>query len=153
MWFRRSAHSGREVFVLPSSLLPFGYERIEKETRAPDQWMAIKKALGGSRAETEEVVCRPVLVDRVIRARFAFDQTIHAAEHQKARLARDAFLAGSTPTGTNLLRISRRGEAPAGTDEMLARARADVTGPKVLPPVPRQNPIGCPNGGVRASAG
>jgi hypothetical protein len=117
-----------------AELLSAEYERIEKETRAPDQWEAIKKALGGSRAETEEVVCRPVLVDRVLRARFAFDQTIHAAEHRTARLARDAFLAGSTPTGAKLLRLSRRGEAPAGTDEMLARARADATGPKVLSP-------------------
>ncbi len=77
----------------------------------------------------------PLLVDRVLRARFAFDQTIHAAEHQKARLAREAFLAGKTPAGTKLLRLSRRGEEAAeGTDEMLARARADATGPKVLSP-------------------
>jgi hypothetical protein len=117
-----------------AALLSAEYERIEKETRAPDQWEAIKKALGGSRAETEEVVCRPILVDRVLRARFAFDQKIHAAEHRRARLARDAFLAGSTPTGTKLLRLSRRGKAAAGTDEMLALARVDATGPKILPP-------------------
>jgi hypothetical protein len=117
-----------------AELLSAEYERIEKETRAPDQWEAIKKSLGGSRAETEEVVCRPILVDRVLRARFAFDPKIHETEHQKARLARDAFLAGKTPTGTKPLRLSRRSEAAPGTDEMLARARADATGPKVLPP-------------------
>jgi hypothetical protein len=117
-----------------AELLSAEYERIEKETRAPDQWEAIKKSLGGSRRKIEEVVCRPGLVDRVLRARFAFDQKIHAAEHRQARLARDAFLAGRTPTGTKLLHLSRRGEAPAGTDEMLARARADATGPKVLSP-------------------
>src|SRR5450756_796570 len=82
-----------------AALLSAEYERIEKETRAPDQWEAIKKSLGGSRRKIEEVVCRPGLVDRVLRARFAFDQKIHAAEHQKARLARDAFLAGKMPSG------------------------------------------------------
>jgi hypothetical protein len=117
-----------------AELLSSEYERIEKETRAPDQWEAIKKSLGGSRRKIEEVVCRPGLVDRALRARFAFDQKIHAAEHQKARLARDAFLAGKMPSGMKLLHLSRRGEAPAGTDEMLARARADATGPKVLSP-------------------
>jgi hypothetical protein len=116
------------------TLLSAEYERIEKETRAPDQWEAIKKALAGSRGRAEEVVCRPVLVGRALRARFAFDQKIHAAEHQKARLARDAFLAGKTPSGMKLLHLSRRGEASAGTDEMLARARADATGPKVMSP-------------------
>src|SRR5664280_1308750 len=116
------------------ALLSAEYERIEKETHAPDQWEAIKKALGGSRRKTEEVVCRPLLVDRVLRARFAFDQKIHAAEHQKARLAREAFLTGSTPTGTKQLRLSRRSEAAAGTDEMLTQARADAIGPKILPP-------------------
>lgn len=115
-------------------LLSAEYERIEKETRAPDQWEAIKKALGASRRKAEEVVCRPVLVDRALRARFAFDQKIHAVEHRKARLAREAFLAGKTPTGTKPLRLSRRSEPAAGTDEMLARARADATGPKVLSP-------------------
>jgi len=115
-------------------LLSAEYERIERETRAPDQWEAIKKALGGDRQRVDEVVCRPLLVDRVLRARFAFDPTIHTAEHQKARLAREAFLAGTTPGGAKLVRLSRRGEVTEGTDEMLARARAEATGPKVLSP-------------------
>ncbi len=115
-------------------LLSAEYERIDKETRAPEQWEAIRKALGNSRRTTEEVVCRPALVNRVLRARFAFDQKIHAAEHQKARLAREAFLAGRTPARTQLLRLSRRGAGAPGADEMLARARADATGPKILSP-------------------
>ena len=41
------------------ALLAAEYERIEKETRAPDQGKAIKKALGGDRRMIEEVVCRP----------------------------------------------------------------------------------------------
>jgi hypothetical protein len=117
------------------AVLAAEYDRIERETRAPEQWAAIKAALGGSRARVEEVFCRPLVVDRVLRARFAFDPAIHAAEHQQARLAREAFLAGTTPTGAKRLRLSRRGEAAQGTDEMLARARAEAAGPKVLSPV------------------
>ena len=114
-------------------LLSAEYERIEKETRAPDQWEAIQKALGGSRKKIEEIVCRPLLVDRVLRARFAFDQKIHEAEHQKARAARQAFLAGKTPKGSSTIRLSRKAE-PGGTDELLAKARSEASGPKILAP-------------------
>jgi hypothetical protein len=115
-----------------AELLSAEYERVERETRASDQWEAIKKALGNSRRKIEDVFCRPLLVDQVLRARFAFDQKIHASEHQKARVARETFLAGKTPGGAKLLRLSRRGEPAPGTDEMLTRARSDATGPKVL---------------------
>jgi hypothetical protein len=116
-----------------AELLSAEYERIEKETRAPDQWEAIKKSLGGSRRKIEEVVCRPGLVDRVLRARFAFDQKIHEAEHQKAREARQVFLAGKTPKGSSTIRLSRKSE-PVGTDELLAKARSEASGPKILAP-------------------
>jgi hypothetical protein len=114
-------------------LLSAEYERIEKETRAPDQWEAIKKALGNSRRKIEEAFCRPILVDRVLRARFAFDKKIHEVEHQKAREARQLFLAGKTPKGSSTIRLSRKAE-PGGTDELLANARSEALGPKILAP-------------------
>src|SRR5664280_402892 len=113
------------------ALLAAEYERIERETRAPEQWAAIKAALGGSREKVEEVFCRPLMVDRALRARFAFDQAIHAKEHQKVRAARTLFLAGKAPPGMTRLRLSRRSEAE-GTQEMLARAKAEAAVPKVL---------------------
>jgi hypothetical protein len=115
-------------------LLAAEYDRIEKETRAPDQWEAMKKALGNERGRVEQVVCRPLLVDRALRARFAFDPKIHAKDHQKAREARSAFLAGKTPAGAKQLRLSRRSPQTGGTDELLAKARADAAGSKLLPP-------------------
>jgi hypothetical protein len=124
-----SSHFGMQV---TAELLSAEYARIENETRAPDQWEAIKRALGGSRRKAEEVVCRPGLVDRALRSRFAFDQKIHEAEHKEARLAREAFLAGKTPSGAKLLHISRRGESAPGTGEMLERARAGTTAPRIL---------------------
>ena len=125
--------SSRFGMHVTPDLLSAEYDRIEKETRAPDQWEAIRKALGGSRKKIEEIVCRPLLVDRVLRARFAFDQKIHEAEHQKARAAREAFLAGKTPKGSNTIRLSRKAE-PGGTDELLAKARSEASGPKILTP-------------------
>jgi hypothetical protein len=126
-------------------LLAAEYDRIEKETRAPDQWEAMKKALGNDRGRIEQIVCRPLLVDRALRARFAFDQKIHADEHQKTRDARNAFLAGKTPAGARQMRLSRRGPQGGGTDEMLAKARANGTGPKLLAPgdpnSPRDEPL------------
>lgn len=123
--------SRRFGMKVTEELLSAEYERIEKETRAPDQWEAIQKALGGSRRKTEEVYCRPLLVGRALRARFAFDQKIHEAEHQKAREAREMFLAGKTPKGARTIRLARKGE-PGGTDELLAKARSEASGPKIL---------------------
>ncbi len=125
--------SSRFGMQVTPELLSAEYERIEKETRAPDQWEAIKKALGDSRKKIEEIVCRPLLVDRVLRARFAFDPKIHEIEHQKVRAARDTFLAGQTPKGSSTIRLSRKAE-PDGTDELLAKARSEASGPKVLSP-------------------
>jgi hypothetical protein len=115
-------------------LLAAEYDRIERETRAPDQWEAMKKALGNDRGRVEQIVCRPLVVDRALRSRFAFDPKIHAREHQEARDARNAFLAGQTPPGAKEIRLSRRAPAGGDTDEMLAKARADAAGPKLLRP-------------------
>jgi hypothetical protein len=125
--------SSRFGMQVTPALLSAEYERIEKETRAPDQWEAIQKALGGSRRRIEEVVCRPLLVDRVLRAKFAFDQKIHEAAHQKAREAREVFLAGKTPKGASTIRLSRKAE-PGGIDDLLAKARSEASGPKILTP-------------------
>src|SRR5688572_4335135 len=38
------------------------FDRIEKTTRAPEQWAAIKQALGNDRRFIEEIFCRPLLV-------------------------------------------------------------------------------------------
>lgn len=126
-------------------LLAGEYDRIEKETRAPDQWEAVKKVLGNDRRRIEQVVCRPLLVDRALRARFAFDQKIHAAEHQKARTAREEFLSGKVPAGVRTLRLSRKEDAGGGTDQMLEKARGEAAGPRLLtpgePPKPGESAI------------
>ena len=115
-------------------LLAAEYDRIEKESRAPDQWAAMKSALGNDRRRVEQVVCRPLLVERALRQRYAFDPKIHEKEHQKARAARDVFLSGRTPPDAKTLRIARGGSPAVPADEMLKQAQAESKGTKVLSP-------------------
>lgn len=100
-----------------TKLLEKEFERIEHETRAPEQWVAIKEALGGDRRRVEEVFCRPALVERALRTRFDFDPRIHAGPHQRVREARVALLAGETPSGATEERISRVRRDPPSSEE------------------------------------
>lgn len=54
------------VWVTPADLSA-EYDRIERDTRAPDQWRAMKAALGNDRRRIEEVICRPLVVERLLR--------------------------------------------------------------------------------------
>lgn len=106
-------------------------DRIEKGTKAPDQWKAIKTALGNDRRRIEEVFCRPLLVERMLYAKFAFDPAIHAGPHQRAREARAELLAGRKPVGVSLIVLSR-GTRPVATEDILAQAQKDAALPRVL---------------------
>jgi hypothetical protein len=123
------------VTVTPE-LLETEYERIERSTKAPEQWAAIKRALGDERRRIEDILCRPLLVSRALRARFAFDQQIHAEQHEQARKARAIFVAGRQPPEAQRVKV-RLGadEALPGTEAVLAAAKAEAeTGPRVLAP-------------------
>jgi hypothetical protein len=125
----------RKVFgmSLTPQLLSDELERIEKDTKAPDQWAAIKRSLGNDRRRIEEVFCRPLVVERALRARFAFDQRIHAGPHQAAREVRARFLAGERPPGAAVSRIARGAQAP-GTDALLRDAKEKSAVPRCLAP-------------------
>lgn len=117
------------------------YKRIERGSQAPEQWEAMKRALGDDRRKVEEVVCRPLLVSRALRARYETDLSLHTREHQRAREAREAFLDGKVPSGARRMRLARGGDAPPDpTREMLDQVRAQARGPKIL-------------GGEKANAG
>ena len=122
--------------VVTRSDLAYEYERIEKSTRAPDQWEAVKAAVHHNRRLVEEVVCRPILVDRALRVKFAFDQRIHAEPHQEARHARAEFLAGRKPAGAVELTLSRKPE-DVPTEKMLEDAKTLKPGepPKASAPI------------------
>jgi hypothetical protein len=118
--------------VLTREVLANEYERIETATKAPDQWEAVKKALGNDRRRVEEAFCRPLAVERELRARFALDAGIHAEAHTRARAARSRFLAGGRVDGARTLRLSRRAPPVQRTDTWLEAAKAQVRGPQVL---------------------
>lgn len=124
--------------VITPQLLRQEFDRIEKDTKAPDQWKAIKAALGNDRRRIEEIFCRPLLVERALHVRFEFDQTVHAGPHQRAREARAEFLAGRKPAAASVIVLARGGR-PAKTEDILARAQRDAALPRVLEPPLKRN--------------
>jgi len=125
------------VAITPG-ILAAEFDRIEKGTKAPDQWRAIKIALGNDRRTIEEVFCRPLVVERMLYAKFAFDTAIHAGPHQRAREARADLLAGRKPAAVSAV-VLARGGSPAKTDEMLAEAQRNSALPRVLEPPAGKN--------------
>jgi hypothetical protein len=123
-------------------LLSQEFDRVEKTTNSPEQWAAIKTALSNDRRLIEEVFCRPLVVDRALHAKFAFDQKIHAGPHQRAREARAEFLAGREPPGASVL-VLARGARPPATEEILAEAQKAAALPRVLEP-PRKRESNAP---------
>ena len=122
-------------------ILAAEFDRIERETKARDQWDAIKQALGGDRGRVEDIYCRPLLIERALLARFEFDQQIHAAPHENARRARAEFRAGRKPDGARSLVLSRIAQANLTTEEMLSTAKAESHLPRRIeaPAPPRDD--------------
>lgn len=103
------------------------FARIEKDTRAPEQWLAVKAALGNDRRLIEEAVCRPLLVRRALEARFAIDAHVHAAARAKARAARVRWLAGEPSPAAVIMVIDRRDPAAPAVLERQLRRPGDVS--------------------------
>jgi len=115
-----------------SEMLAAEFERIERHTEDPEQWEAVKRALQNDRPRIEDVVCRPLVVRRLLRQRFAFDEAIHVEAHTKARHARSLFVAGQHVEGAAVVRIARTTGTPPDTRAWLAAAKAQATGPRTL---------------------
>ena len=73
--------------------------RIDSNTQAPSIWGAMKESLGQDRCLIRQVICRPLLVDRLLRAFFSKDRRIHAAPFAQAEAARERLLRGSPLVG------------------------------------------------------
>jgi hypothetical protein len=120
-------------------LLAAELERIEAHTQDAEGWAAVKAALGNDRRGIEETVCRPLVVDRLLRLRFAFDDRVHADAHARAREARSRFLAGQPVEASHVVRLARRPESSVDVRAWLAETRAQTRGPRVLSS-PEQRP-------------
>jgi hypothetical protein len=114
-------------------LLAAELERIEAHTQDAEGWAAVKAALGNDRRAIEETVCRPLVVDRLLRHGFAFDDSIHSDAHARARQARSRFLAGQPVEASHVLLLARRPEVSSvDVRAWLAETRAQTRGPRVL---------------------
>ncbi|MBX7209372.1 MAG: hypothetical protein K1X78_13725 [Verrucomicrobiaceae bacterium] len=88
-------------------------QRIETTTRAPDVLAEIKAALGGDSALFAAAFVRPIVAERLLRARFQHDAALHAAPSSAAD-AVCARLLEQQPKGIDaqlsVLRECRSGE-------------------------------------------
>ncbi|MDD1632375.1 MAG: hypothetical protein LUP91_09230, partial [Methylococcaceae bacterium] len=124
----------QQVFgvTLAPAQLAREFDRIERTTRAPEQWEAIKAALGHDRRRIEDAFCRPALIKRLLQARFAFDPRIHGEAHARARRARALMLQGGTPPGAARMVLGRRVTPDEATGDLLRKAKAEAAVPRVL---------------------
>ncbi len=68
--------------------------RMVEETQMPDRLRELFAALGNDPVLIQECLARPVLVDRLARHFFAFDQSIHAASRARAESLRQGLAEG-----------------------------------------------------------
>jgi hypothetical protein len=120
-------------------ILSAEFERIEAHTQDPEGWAAVKGALGNERREIEETVCRPLVVDRLLRLRFAFDDSLQAEAHRLAREARNRFLSGRPVEGSEVLRLARTAADAVDVRAWLAEAKAQAHGPRMLSTPPEHD--------------
>jgi hypothetical protein len=109
--------------------------RIESSTREPEQWVAIKAVLGEDAHRIMEVVCRPIVVSRVLRSRFAFDHEIQRELLQKARLARAELRAGPSSSTARRIQLDASGDTMT-TERWLEQAKADARHGSLVAGVP-----------------
>jgi hypothetical protein len=79
---------------LTSYMLQVEVQRMARSTRAPERLQELYAALGNDPYLIEECLGRQVLVDRLTRYFFAYDQTIHANTRAEAEDIRRKLLSG-----------------------------------------------------------
>lgn len=88
-------------------------ERMARQTRLPQRLLELYAVLDYDPVLVQECLVRPALVDRLIRDRFAFDDSIHAEPRRQAEALRQRLLNGSIDPFT---------EQPERTVVILARS-------------------------------
>ncbi len=76
--------------------------RINQTTRAPEILAGLQAALGGDPKRFGEIIAKPILVDKTLRARFENDPEAHAAQRQTLTAQRDSVLAAAADPATRL---------------------------------------------------
>jgi hypothetical protein len=85
----------KKVYGVEMTLALVGAEvqRINATTRAPEMLAEIKAAVGNDTNRFARAVAAPIVVDRLLRARFENDDKLHAAQRQRAEGIRNDLLA------------------------------------------------------------
>ena len=105
-------------------------ERMAHNTRLPDRLKEIYSALGNDGLLILECVARPALADRLARNFFAYDQTIHGAERQKADEMWQALMSGAVSVNDDhpLRAVSRFVRTESGPQSRVAPMLAPSEG-------------------------
>lgn len=110
--------------------------RIDATTRAPEMLAELKAALGNDPARFATTVARPIVVERILRARFEQDAALHAAVRKSAEALRARLLA-ATPAGAVAAARAEKAPAPSEVRWLLGARTEAAPAPSVsLPQTP-----------------
>lgn len=88
-------------------------DRIDRGSKAPALWLAMKKALNDDEDVIVATICRPLLVDHQLRFRFGADPNAHTIAMRATMLAREKLLRGDMGRGRGWFRnVSLCGDEP-----------------------------------------
>lgn len=111
-------------------------QRINATTRAPEVLAEIKAALGHDPVRFANSFARPIVVERVLRARFENDDALHAPQRALAASTRDQLLASPNPARVSLLRKTKDGQFSETTWELAPRPTEAAPAAPVAPVTP-----------------
>ncbi|MBS0661300.1 MAG: hypothetical protein JSR82_24050 [Verrucomicrobia bacterium] len=85
----------RQVYgvEVTAALVEAEVRRIDATTRAPEMLAELKAALGNDAQRFAAAVARPIVVERILRARFEQDSALHAPVRKTAEALRERLLA------------------------------------------------------------
>lgn len=108
--------------------------RIDATTRAPEMLAELKAALGGDPARFARTVARPIVVERILRARFENDDALHAPQRKVAEELRAQLLAAAPAVRVELLKATKEGLTHEVTWQLTPRPNEDALAKSATPP-------------------
>jgi hypothetical protein len=107
-------------------------ERIRRSSLNPQMLREIQEALANSPARFADVVAKPLVVDRVLRARFEADAAPQNAKRQAAETLRGQLLAAKAADRAAL--VKDRADAREITWKLGAKPKAELASAKAIAP-------------------
>jgi hypothetical protein len=103
-------------------------KRIDATTRAPDVLAELKAAVGNDLGRFARSIAKPIVVERLLRARFENDDKLHGAERGRVVALRTRLLEARDGTYANrlaLIKAAKLGDVPELTWQMTRRPPDD----------------------------